>query len=73
MELKSPEICRILFNRAECCWLRSLQVGELQSAVMKIGENLSKDGGDAGGDAAGGAGGGAEGTTYDAEAKEEKK
>lgn len=53
------------------------QVNELQSAVMKIGENLQKAaGGSEGGDASGGAGasGSAEaGTTYDAEAKEDKK
>lgn len=53
------------------------QVNELQSAVMKIGENLSKAGGGGeGGDAAGGAtdGSAAEGgATYDAEAKEEPK
>jgi len=51
------------------------QVNELQSAVMKIGENLSKGGGE-GGDAAGGAADGSAaegGTTYDAEAKEEPK
>lgn len=53
-----------------------LQVNELQSAVMKIGESMQKAGGDSGeGSAAGsGAAGGAEGgTTYDAEAKEDKK
>lgn len=54
------------------------QVNELQSAVMKIGENLQKaaggsEGGASDSGAAGGAGGEAGGTTYDAEAKEEKK
>lgn len=51
------------------------QVNELQSAVMKIGENLQKAaGGSEGGASDAGAGGSAEGgTTYDAEAKEEKK
>lgn len=55
-----------------------LQVNELQSAVMKIGESMQKAGGDSnsgegsasGSEAAGGAEGG---TTYDAEAKEDKK
>jgi hypothetical protein len=54
-----------------------LQVNELQSAVMKIGENLQKAAGGSGDGSASGtgaAGSGAEGaTTYDAEAKEDKK
>lgn len=54
-----------------------LQVNELQSAVMKIGENLQKAAGgsdDGSASGSGAAGGGADGgTTYDAEAKEDKK
>jgi chaperone protein DnaK len=50
------------------------KVNELQQAVMKIGENLSKAAGSEGGGSEGGAASGAEsGTTYDAEAKEEPK
>lgn len=55
------------------------KIGDLQKALMKIGESLAgQSGQQPGGDASSGAGGGAEGGsgsggTYDADVKDEKK